>query len=362
MADLLERNGVDPDDVGGITKVKLYQGYYKDNDGVAHTVDMTGLSLSPAWADGPQWPTIQPAKPTVVKHVNRAKPKHTGRVTALLPDPQIGFRRYEDGSYDPTHDERAMATSLQLLRFIQPDRVINLGDFLDNSSWSSKFIVYPEFVLTTQPSLDRGHLYLAEQRAAVGPDTEIDLLEGNHDDRLALAVTKNTMEAIRLRQAGTPESWPVLSVPFLLNLESLDVNYEGGYPAGRLKVADGHGEQTPLYALHGEKLDMIKQAKSERHSTVQGHSHHVSMHTETYDYDGTPQQVQAWSMGCLARIDGAVPSTRGSSDAFGRPMPHVESWQHAIGVVTETDDGWWLEPVYIHDGVALYGGKVFGKD
>ena len=38
VADLLERNGIDPDDLGGVEKVKLYQGYYKDNEGEAHVV------------------------------------------------------------------------------------------------------------------------------------------------------------------------------------------------------------------------------------------------------------------------------------------------------------------------------------
>ena len=359
VADLLTRNGISPDDLGGVEKVKLYQGYYKDSDGEAHVVDMTGISLSPTWADGPQWPTVQPAAPTTIKYGRRPKVKHEGRITVLLPDPQIGYRRYEDGTLDPMHDEMAMAASLELLSAIQPDRVVNLGDYLDNSAWSSKFTVFPEFVLTTQPSLERGHQFLAQQRAIVGPDATIDLIEGNHDDRLALSVARNTMEALRLRRAGAPEGWPVLSIPILLNLESVGVNYEGGYPAGRLRLADAHGEQTPLYALHGKKLDMIKQAKAESYSTVQGHSHHVSMHTVTNDYDGQSRQVQSWSMGCLCRLDGAVPSTNGGTDATGRPMPSIESWQHAIGVLTETDEGWWLEPVMIHDGVALWGGHIY---
>jgi hypothetical protein len=219
--------------------------------------------------------------------------------------------------------------------------------------------VYPEFVLTTQAALDRGHEYLAQQRAAAGPDAEIWLLGGNHDNRLELSVARNTMAALRLRQAKAPDSWPVLSIPFLLRLEDLDVTYVGSYPAGRIKLAEAHGEQTPLYALHGEKLDMKKQASSERQSTIQGHTHHVSMHCETYEVDGQAQQVQSWTLGCLCRIDGAVPSTKGGTDEFGRPYKRQESWQHAVGVLTETSNGWWIEPIMVHDGIAFYKGKEF---
>jgi hypothetical protein len=80
---------------------------------------------------------------------------------------------------------------------------------------------------------------------------------------------------------------------------------------------------------------------------------------ETYDYDGTAQQVQSWSLGCLCRIDGAVPSTRGGVDEFGRPVRRVESWQHAIAVVTETEHGWWVEPIMIHEGRAFYKDREF---
>ena len=54
IAHLLERNGIDIEEVGRVTRVNVWQGFYKDDDGEAHTVDMAGLSFSPAWEDGPQ--------------------------------------------------------------------------------------------------------------------------------------------------------------------------------------------------------------------------------------------------------------------------------------------------------------------
>jgi hypothetical protein len=360
IAELLERNGIDVEEIGNVQKINISERISKTDNGAAQTSARTSITLSPKWASDPEWPTIQPAKPTVIKYpAEKGKKAEGTKTTVILPDPQIGYWRLSDGTMVPMHDEKAMELSLQIIRSVKPDVIINLGDYLDMSEWSSKFTVYPEFVLTTQAALDRGHEYLAQQRAASGPDTEMVLLGGNHDNRLEVAVTKNTMAAMRLRRASTPDSWPVLSIPFLLRLDDLNVKYVGSYPAGRIKIAEAHGEQTPLFALHGEKLDMKKQASSERQSTIQGHSHHVSVHMETYEIDGQAQQVQSWSLGCLCRIDGAVPSTKGGVDEFGRPYKRQESWQQAVAVLSENEHGWWLEPVMIHDGTAFYRGKVY---
>ena len=322
---------------------------------------MVGVQLSPAWEEGPQWPVVQQAKPCVVRRPAYKAPRTDCRQTILLPDPQIGYRRFEDGTLDPFHDERAMDVAVQIIDTVKPHRVVNLGDFLDMSEWSSKFTVWPEFVLTTQPAVDRGHTFLAEQRAVTHEDTEIDLIGGNHDDRMAQAIAKNAAAALRLRQANRPESWPIMSLPHVLRLDDLGVTYTGAYPAGRIKVAEGVGRQTPLIALHGERLDMMKQAKQERVSTIQGHSHHFSSHVETYDtHSEHPVEVESWSIGCLCRTDGAVPSTKGATDSKGRPFVRHESWQQGIALVTETpDDGWWLETIRIRDGVAMWNGKRF---
>ena len=362
LADLLDRQGIPVEEIGAVQRVNAWQGFYKDGDGEAQTVDMVGISLTPAWADGPQWPVVQAATRATVRHVAPKARPTAGRVTVILPDPQIGFRRYMDGTLDPMHDRGAMNVALSIIEHLRPQRIVNLGDYLDVAEFSSKFAVLPEFVLTTQPAVNEGHRFLAEQQAAAGKTLEEhDLLEGNHDDRIPRLISQNAKAAMRLTRADQPEGWPVMSVPNLLALDSfpVPVRYVDGYPAGRIKLADAHGSQTALYALHGERLDMAKQSRAERQSTVQGHAHHVSAHSETYDVDGGAVEVEAWSLGCLCRTDGAVPSTKGGTDVRGRPVKRQESWQQAVGVLTETSDGWALEPVRIRDGRAIFRGKIF---
>lgn len=363
LAALLERNGISVDDIGKIARINVWQGFHKDEQGEAQVVDLAGISFSPAWEQDPEWPTIQQAAPTVIRPI-KAAPKTTDtRVTVILPDPQIGFRRMTDGTMIPTHDEAAIDVALQITRAARPDAIVNLGDLLDFGEWSSKFVVLPEFVLTTQPAIDAAHQFLARQRA-VAPDAQMTLLAGNHDDRLGLSVTRNTMAALRLRRANAPESWPVLSLAFLLRLDELGCDYVGAYPAGRVEIARGNDTITPLIAIHGEKLDVAKVARTERQSVVQGHIHRIAMHSETYEVRRRPETVVAFSPGCLCRIDGAVPSTRGGTDDItGQPYQRWENWQQGCAVVTETSDGGWsVELIPIHHGRAVWRGKEYRHD
>lgn len=360
LAELLERSGIDLADISRVERVNVWQGFLKNDEGEPELVDLAGISLVPRWAEGPQWPVVQPAAPCVVRPAPARKRAATGtRTTLIIPDTQIGFWRLDTGEMIPIHDERCLALDVQIARDLRPDAVVILGDFLDLPEWSSKFTVLPEFVLTTQPALDRGHRFLAELRATA-PEAEISLLKGNHDDRLEIAVTKNALAAVRLRQANAPDSWPVLSMPFLLRLDELGVTYVDGYPAGKVTVARGGPGQTPLVARHGMKTDMKAVARSERQSVIQGHSHHVAAHYETFEVAGEDVTVAAFSLGCQCRRDGAVPSVRGAADSRGRPVKTQENWQQAVGLVTETEDGFWtMEIALIHDGRCVLRGKEY---
>jgi predicted MPP superfamily phosphohydrolase len=362
LVDLLERSGINPDEIGRVEKINVWQGFLKDNEGNPQLVDMAGIVLSPEWAGDPEYPVVQQAAPTTIKPI-KSTPNTTNLETVvILPDPQIGYLRLSDGEMIACHDEDAMDVALQITRHAKPDTIVNLGDFLDLPEWSSKFLVLPEFVMTTQPTLDRAHRFLAEQRA-VAPDANMVLIAGNHDDRLGKAIAKNAMAALRLRRAEAPKEWAVLSVPFLLRLDELKVQYVGGYPAGRYKIADACPEAglTPFYAIHGEKLDIPKVAKTERQSIVQGHIHRQALHYETYEVDGRPETVLAVSPGCLCRVDGAVPSTKNGHDETGRPLVRWESWQQGMMVVTidKTSGKWDTELIRIHQGEATWRGRTF---
>lgn len=359
LAAELARRGITEEEIGRLSRISMWQGLTKNADDVAEIHDLYGFQLAPSWSDGPEWPVVQPATPVrLPKRTGKPRSPNGMRVTLVLPDPQFGYRRLGDGTMIPMHDEAALDCALMLAAAMRPDAIINLGDHSDFAEWSSKFAVLPEFVLMTQPTLEAGHRFLARQREVCD---DVTLLDGNHDDRIAKAITKNAMAALRLKPAGKPpETWPVLSIPFLLSLDDIGVRYVGAYPAGRHKVLAGNDEHSPLYAIHGERLDIAKVAKAERQSFVQGHTHHQGLHRETYEIDGRPWLVWALSPGCLCRTDGVVPSTRSGEDAHGRPVVRWENWHQGVAVITEYDDGAWSPDIVpIHRGRAAWRGKVY---
>lgn len=353
--------GLDPAELGSIERIRFYEGFHKDDDGQAHVVPMTSFVINPAWSTGPEWPVVQPAAPTVVKARparQRAKvPLDGWRRAVILPDPQIGFRLLDDGTLDPFHDETAIAVALSIVADVQPDLIVNLGDFLDLPAWG-KYEQEPAFQRTTQPSLDRAHLFLAEQRAAA-PDADIVLLEGNHDRRLQKAIVRNAMEAFGLRRANTPDSWPVLSIQHLLRLDDLAVTYQDGYPANEYWINEN------LVCIHGHRVKSDGSTaalviREERASVIMGHVHrieeiHKSWRVRRGDTTVRKQNLVA-TPGTLARVDGAVPSVKGSTDALGRPVPTYENWQQGCALVTyQPDDGHFrYEAIPIHNGWAIH--------
>ena len=354
IADLLDRNGIDLSEIGRVHRVNVWQGFYKDDEGEAHVVDMTGIQISPSWDDGPAWPVVQQAAPTKVVPTRAKRPARKFCTAVILPDPQIGFRRDSlTGELDPFHDERAMDVALQITAALRPDEIVNLGDLLDFAEFS-RFEIEPAFQQTTQPTLDRAHRFLAEQRA-IAPEAKIRLLEGNHDRRLAKQIVANAKAAFGLRRAESPAEWPVMSVPYLLRLDDLDVEYVEGYPAGIAWINDR------IACVHGERLKVERVVDDERVSIIQGHIHRIERQHKTRRSRYGPRHTLAASPGCLCRIDGAVPSTKGSTDSFGKAIMRPEDWQQGLAVVTYLpgDAPFHVELVPIHDGVAIFRGDDF---
>jgi predicted phosphodiesterase len=352
----LVKEGVNEDEVREISQIdiKHWQMGSKDADGNPQVTDLEGtrikLELSPSWAAGPQWDIISQAKPTIVNPAKQPKKHGDRKVAVIAPDPQIGFRRdLMTGELDPFHDEAAMELFLQACRELNPDVIVNLGDLLDLPEWGT-YEQEATFAMTTQATLDRAHLFLAQQRAAA-PNAKIVVLEGNHDRRLIKAILRNAIAAFGLKRANeVPESFPVLSVPFLLRMDELDVEYIVGYPANAYYINDR------VKCIHGLKVRSGSStaravSQDERVSTIFGHIHRAETHYKTVDVRGEARINFAHSPGCLCRIDGAVPSVKGSTDLMGRPIVSHENWQQGFSVVTYVDgDGdFSLEHVFIHD-------------
>ena len=368
IADLLDRNNIALEEIGKVAKISLYQQASKDADGEVQVTDLVGVQISPKWETGPEWPVVQPAAPVVIeapkaKKINKGASLNSEWKTAVvLPDPQIGCRVYEDGTMDWFNDFHAMDVALQVTASLQADggvdQVVNLGDFLDLPS-QGRFDQEAAFANTTQKAIDAGHIFLAQQRAAA-PNAKIVLVEGNHDRRMQRFITTNALASFGLKRANAPEGWPVMSLPFLLRLDELNVDYIDAYPAGMHWIND------KLRAVHGDKVrsnGSTAAAWTNEYphiSTIFGHIHRQEIQSKTtFDRMGKIKSM-AISPGCLCRVDGAVPSVKGSTGIDGKPATYWENWQQGLSVVSYKDSGsFHVELVHIDDGKTLFRGQEF---
>ena len=301
---------------------------------------------------------IKPAPITKPK-----KGKDGWKLAALLPDTQIGYRVYEDGSVIEFHSEPAIDIAMQILNYANQefgvDTVVNLGDTLDLPA-QSRHHQEIAFQNSTNLAIQRAYEYLAQQRATV-PNAEIVFLEGNHDCRIYKYLSENAPAAAMMRQANTTSSdWPVNSLPHLLRMDELNVVYAGGYPAGEYWLNKN------LRCIHGDRVNSsgstaMKYINANHHtSTIYGHIHRIEMLYHTNHTSEGPARNAAFSPGCLCRVDGSVPSVKGGITSNEKPVKYWENWQQGVGFAWYKESGeFTLLSVPILDDWAVFMGKEF---
>ena len=360
IAELLKRNDIEVDEIGAVKRVSLYQSLTKNEDGEAEIHDLLGIQFSPAFENGPQWPVVQPGPQVKLPPVKaKSKPVSSYQTCVVLPDMQIGYFRNKEGQLEATHDEDAIDIAFSIIKDVKPDLIVMVGDNLDLPEFG-KYRLSSAYALTTQASIDRATTLCAQIRS-LAPHARIVWLSGNHEERLVNYVIDNAKSAFALRKGNTPDSWPVLSVPYLCRFDEFGIEFVPGYPAGQFWI------NQRLRVIHGTKVRSNGSTahaylSTEKTSVLYGHIHRREWAERSRsDWDG-PKTVMAASPGTLARCDGTVPSTKGGLDLDGRPMTVVEDWQQGVGIVTfEPGDGqFWYEQVPFHGGEAFFRGKLYG--
>ena len=292
------------------------------------------------------FPAVQGATVGDVK-LNVKTPKRNLNVDIVLPDAQVGFKRdIHSGELTPLHDLKAIAIATEIIKEIKPNRIIMLGDMLDLPDWSTHYVRSPEFYFTTQPSLDWLASWIKELRPYC---KEMVYIEGNHEKRMIDSIVQNTIQAYGIKPANEPDVPPIVSVPYMLGLHKIGVEYIGNYPHGEFYINDN------LVCIHGNKVgpksgqSVMKMLDSPRISVIQGHVHRLEMGHKTVWSHGQPKIYQAVSLGTLARIDGVVP---GGGTRY--------NWQQGFGIVEYDNDRFQIDSVGIYDGKAIFKGKFYG--
>jgi len=360
LYDILKAKGIDMAELSdaSIRKVGFYQAMHKDDDGNAVITDLGRIELAPSWDEGPAWPVIGPGPKVRTPPPAKRRTGKGWRKAMVLPDMQIGYYLTPAEVLEPIHDEAAIAIARAVIREEQPDVIVMVGDNADFAEFS-RFRLSPAYQRTTQATIDRCTQLAADLRADA-PNAEIVWLEGNHEARLTFHIIDNAKAAFGLRRGMDPIGWPALSMPALCRFDESGVTYLSGYPANDYWINDA------LRVIHGHKVTSNgstahKYLDDARVSTIFGHVHRAEHAERTRQTRAGPRTITAASAGCLCRIDGVVPSTKGGLDVHGQPVPTAEDWQQGFHVVhyQQGDGPFSLERVQILDGWAMFRGKEY---
>jgi len=275
------------------------------------------------------------------------KPIHTSLVWG---DPHFGFERDMRGGFtNPYHNENVLRIILHLAEYLQPDRMDIIGDMLDLAEWSDKYFRSVEMTETTQESINAAHWWLREFRKVL-PNTRIVLYEGNHGLRMKKALITHLRVAYGLRAADRLDLPPAMSIPNLLGLDGLGIEWIGEYPNNEVWLNDSlkisHGDITR--AAPGDTTKAI--SKDSYYSQIVGHIHKVEMVTHTHNLRGKQEYITAFSPGCTCWCNNRVP---GNSTA--------RQWQNGCGIVEYEVDGkgFNITPIVVRDDKIVYNGRVF---
>lgn len=299
----------------------------------------------------PLHPQIQPVAIRRSARQRRSKPGRIQRqlkTAVFVSDPHFGFaRNWRTGELAPFHDRRVLDIALQIMHTVMPDVVIFGGDTLDLPDWSDKFVRSPAMYETTQPAVIEAAWWLAQVRAAV-PGADVFVLEGNHDVRMENALLSHLNQAYQLRPADEMTLPAAMSIPRLLALHKLNIEYVGGYPDADLWLSDN------LLVTHGEKAKgapggtVGALVNQEDVTIIHGHIHRIERASKTVHGRRQRRIIQAICPGCACHIDGRVP---------GRTAK--QNWQQGIAVIRYDDRRHEVAIAAVDEGEALFEGALY---
>jgi predicted phosphodiesterase len=193
---------------------------------------------------------------------------------AVLPDIHI-----------PYHDEALLERAMVIARGAA--HIIIIGDLIDCYTISS-FDKDPQRKHSLQDECDTAKLFLGRLRDE-NPDARIDLIEGNHEDRVRRFVWG---------KAPALSDWRSLTIPVALGLDAAGITYHprSGFTAYGWRFK--HGD----VVSKGSGVTARAEMTAHRCSGVSGHTHRLG-HATMMDKEGV--RTDWWEAGHLCKVSDA---------------------------------------------------------
>lgn len=359
------KNYIPEEEIESRRLVSSWESITKDNEGQAHIHTLRKYEYETALSEDQKWQ----AQPANITYSTAQPEERNHKVIFAYGDIQAGFRevidhRTQQREYIPLHDERALLVARYICRDVMPDTIVNLSDSVDLASLSRFKKDSNHFNNELSMAFQYIHNHYAELRAD-NPNARIVEVASNHNQRLTDYVLANFPQAYNLHRPGSDDIYPVLSYPYLTNLQHLDVEWIGGYPAGELVYGEEY-DAPPIVFRHGTETSSngttaskIMKNNPETHN-VHGHSHSTS---ETWHTTRAGRYLGSFAVGAMCRLDGVVPSYYSAVDDFNQPVKRQEKWDQSVMVIRDYENGdYEFDTVMINNGRAYYKGKAYDAD
>ena len=287
---------------------------------------------------------IVPARPVGPVFTPKSKPtKPQGAETVVF----VGDQQY------PYNNPELEDAFLSWMNHYQPDRGILIGDTIDLPDISR----HPDNLeqdATLQECVDAGYVGLRRYREA-SEDTRWQKLPGNHDERLRRIQIDKVRQAYGVRRGKMPDDIgeePVLTVPHLLRLDELAIDYiepNGDYEHAQVNVTDFLAARHGWIARKGSGASALATLEHLGYSVVVGHTHRQSIvHKTVHDINGAIETFVACETGCMCQIEG------------GLGYAVSPDWQNGWATATIWPSGHFrIELATYVDGVVYYRDQQF---
>lgn len=356
FGDILRLHHLSPELAKEFTEQGFHVGYIKNNEGeIEYTIPLPHAKSGKA--------NLEEFTPAVPAHITPTKAKPAERdhkVLFVFSDAQIDYRRLPNGELQPIHDERALNVAAMMCKDLKPDEIINLGDTVDLASLSRFSPDSDHFHRTLGPSFQRVHDFYAQLRAD-SPWAKITEVDSNHNTRIKNFVLKYAPNMYGMQRAGEENEYPVLSYPFLANLDKLAVDWVSGYGAAEY-VYGLEYDTPPIVFKHGNSAvsngsTSSKESKENPETNVvRGHTHRQEAHYRT---TRSGNYLASIICGVLCRTTGEVPGYHTAVDDRGYPVKYQEDWQTGVVVIIDHEGQYQFHHVPIRDGKAYFMGKEY---
>lgn len=293
----------------------------------------------------PVWPHLAPVYLQRQKYKARKKVVGEMRCALVVFDAHFGFSKDVSSRLLPYHDRRVLDIGLQIAEERRPEMVIFGGDILDLAEFG-RFPKRPENYFTTQPAIIEAAWWLREYKRL---GERVLVSAGNHDEaRINNMLMTHMVAAYGLRSADNLGGEAVMSVPNLLGLESMGVEWVGGYPDADIWLNDVTRVTHGSIARANAGATSGAYASKNVETVIFGHTHRRELSTNVIKGRERARTITAANPGAACHVDHRVPG-----------HTRTQPWNQGLALVYYDDEVSQVELVPIEDGRAWWQGRKY---